>query len=234
MIVSINQPAYLPWLGYFQRIAVSDLHIVLDHVQFEKNSFTNRNKIRTHEGWQWLTIPLRTKGQFGSLEISQIEIDTASNWAKKHWSTIRQNYGKSPFFAVHAPFFEETYQQPYLKLNDLLWKTTIYLLEALGIRTPLRRSSEMNPQGHKDELVLDLCQKAGATLYLSGSLGRDYLREQMFTDANIRVNYQDYLHPQYSQIHGEFEPYMAVIDLLFNHGPESLVILTQNQSEIKL
>ena len=233
MIVSINQPAYLPWLGYFHRIAVSDLHIVLDHVQFEKNGFTNRNKIRTNDGWQWLTVPLRTKGQFGSLEINRIEIDGASNWAKKHWAAIRQHYGKAPFFPMHSPFFEETFQQPWMRLDDLLWRTTLYLLEALGIRTLLRRSSEMEPQGHKDELVLDLCRKAGATHYLSGSLGRDYLREPLFAEAGVRVSFQDYSHPQYRQLHTRFEPHMAAIDLLFNYGPESLDILMHNQKEIE-
>lgn len=233
MIVSINQPSYLPWLGYFHRIAVSDLHIVLDHVQFEKNSFTNRNKMRTNDGWQWLTVPVRTKGQFGSLEIKQIEIEAASNWAKKHLAAIRQHYSKAPFFPIHSPFFEETFQQPWIRLDDLLWRTTHYLLEALGIRTPLLRSSEMKPQGHKDELVLDLCRKAGATHYLSGSLGRDYLREPLFAGAGIRVSFQDYSHPQYHQLYAGFEPYMAVIDLLFNHGPEGLAILLRDQKNIE-
>jgi hypothetical protein len=232
MIVSINQPAYLPWLGYFHRIAVSDLHIVLDHVQFEKNSFTNRNKIRTKESWQWLTVPLRTKGHFGNLGINHVEIEGTSNWAKKHWAAISQNYDKALFFAPHASFFEQVFQHPWTRLNDLLWETTAYLLQAFGIRTPLRRSSEMDSQGHKDELVLDLCRKAGATHYLSGALGRDYLREPLFAEAGIRVSYQAYRHPQYTQLQGGFEPFMGAMDLLFNHGPDSLAIILNNQEEI--
>jgi hypothetical protein len=232
VIVSINQPGYLPWLGYFHRIAVSDLHIVLDHVQFEKNSFTNRNKIRTKDGWQWLTVPLRTKGHFGSLDINRVEVELTSNWAKKHWGAISQNYGKAPFFTSHAPYFEQLFQRQWTRLNDLLWDTTGYILREFGIRTPLRRSSEMNPQGHKDELVLDLCRKAGATHYLSGALGREYLREPPFAEAGIRVSYQAYRHPQYPQLPGGFEPFMGAIDLLLNHGPDSLAIIMNNQEEI--
>lgn len=225
MIVSINQPAYLPWLGYFHRIAVSDVHIVLDHVQFEKNSFTNRNKIRTAEGWQWLTVPLRTKGNFGNLEINQIAIDGTSHWARKHWAAISHGYRKAPFFAAHAPFFEHVLQQPWSRLNDLLETTTRYLLDAFGIETPVLKSSAMQPAGQKDELVLDLCRRAGATHYLSGALGRNYLRESIFTAAGIQVSYQDYQHPKYLQVQGGFEPFMAAIDLLMNHGPDSLEII---------
>ena len=233
-VVSINQPAYLPWLGYFQRIAVSDVHIMLDHVQFEKNSFTNRNKIRTREGWQWLSIPLKTKGKFGSLEINTIETDNLQPWAKKHWAALCQNYSKAPFFGMYAPFFEQLYKREWTRLNDLLAEMTSYLLMALGITTPVRRSSEMEPRGHKDELVLDLCCKLGASHYLSGALGRNYLREEIFTAANIRVSYQNYRHPEYSQLYSGFEPDMAVIDLLFNHGPESLTILTKDQEKLEL
>lgn len=104
MIVSINQPAYLPWLGYFHRIAVSDAHIVLDRVQFEKNSFTNRNKVRTSEGWCWLTVPVKTASKFGDLCIDEIEVANERQWAAKHWQTLRLNYSKAPFFGQHAAF----------------------------------------------------------------------------------------------------------------------------------
>ena len=225
MIVSVNQPAYLPWLGYFQRIAASDVHVVLDHVQYEKNSYTNRNKIRNDRGWQWLTVPLRTKHRFGSLQINRVEIDNDQHWTRQHWNALRQNYSKAPFFHAHADFFEQIYRREWNLLNDLLSETTVYLLASLGVRTPLRKSSEMDPVGHKDELILDLCRKTGATQYLSGPLGRNYLRESIFGDADIAVGYQDYRHPEYRQLHPGFEPSMSVVDLLFNHGPESLGII---------
>ncbi len=107
MIVSINQPAYLPWLGYFHRIAISDAHIVLDHVQLEKNSFTNRNKIRTREGWGWLTVPVQTPGSSAIFPIKEVEIANQKPWAAKHWQTLRLNYSKAPFFDQHAAFFRK-------------------------------------------------------------------------------------------------------------------------------
>lgn len=225
MIVSINQPAYLPWLGYFHRIAVSDHHVVLDHVQFEKNSFVNRNKVRTREGWCWLTVPLKTSGRFGDLAIRDLELADDDRWRKKHWDTLTANYRRAPHFAEHAQFFEALYKTPDTRFNDLLRRMLIYLCNALGITTPLSFSSEMLVEGKKDELVLALCRTLGATTYYSGALGRQYLREPLFQEAGIRVAYQDYAHPTYPQITPEFLPYMGVVDLLFNCGPRSLSIV---------
>src|SRR4051812_8168590 len=109
MVVSINQPAYLPWLGYFDRIARSDLHVVLDDVQFEKNSFVNRNKVRIKDGWCWLTVPVLTKGRFRDLPINRLEISSDRNWCHKHLETIRMNYARTDYFPAHAPFLTECY-----------------------------------------------------------------------------------------------------------------------------
>lgn len=232
MIVSINQPAYLPWLGYFHRIAASDLHIVLDHVQFEKNSFTNRNKIRTCGGWCWLTVPLKTSGRFGDLAIAQVEISTERRWAEKHWNSILLNYSKANYFREHADFFETIFSRPWERLNPLLREITTYLLDAFGISTKILFSSEINAFGRKSELVLELCRTVGATSYLSGSLGRNYLDEVAFEQAGIAVSYQEYHHPTYKQLYPGFEPYMGAIDLLFNCGPESLNVIMQGQAPL--
>ena len=232
MIVSINQPAYLPWLGYFQRIATSDLHVVLDHVQFEKNSFTNRNKVRTREGSCWLTVPVRTKGKFGSLFIDRLEIAQDTSWEEKHWATLKMNYARAPYFAEHAPFFEAIYSHRHSSLNPLMRQLTAYLLRVFGIRTPLLFSSEMPVEGAKDELVLNLCRSAGATTYLSGALGRNYLREELFHEAGIKVEYQEYNHPRYGQVFPGFEPFLSAVDLLFNCGPQSLQILLNDRESV--
>jgi hypothetical protein len=232
MIVSVSQPAYLPWLGYFHRIAASDLHIVLDHVQFEKNSFTNRNKVRTANGAAWLTVPVKTSGRFGELAIDALEIDNKADWRRKHWATIQQSYAKAPHFAEHGAFFRELYGTPWEKLVDLCGQVTSYLRQSFGMKTKLMSSSAMQSRGAKDELVLNLCREAGATTYLSGALGRDYLREELFRDAGIKVVYQDYHHPEYPQVYKPFEPYMAAVDLLFNCGPKSLEIIMKDQEPI--
>ena len=225
MIVSINQPAYLPWLGYFERIAASDLHIVLDHVQFEKNSFTNRNKARTREGSTWLTVPIATKGHFGDLAISNLAFAANDPWRKKHWATLRMNYARAPFFAAYAPAYEALYAQDWAGFMPMVRAFLEQHLRDLGITTPLRYSSELNVAGAKSELVLNLCRAVGADTYLSGALGRDYLDEPAFNAAGIAVRYQDFAHPVYAQAQAGFEPFMGVLDLIFNHGPASLDVL---------
>jgi len=225
MIVSINQPAYLPWLGYFDRIARSDLHVVLDHVQFEKNSMTNRNQIRAGAEARMLTVPVRTAGRFGQLPINELEVANDTPWARKHWQAISQSYSKSAFFAAHAAFFEGVYAQRWERLYPLLQRMTGYLLEQLGIRTRLVSSAELGVAGSKAELVVNLCRRVGATTYLSGPFGRDYLDPATFRAAGIDLAFHDYRHPEYAQRPGGFLPRLSVIDLLFNHGPGSLGIL---------
>lgn len=232
MIVSINQPAYLPWLGYFHRIAVSNVHVVLDHVQFEKNSFTNRNKVRTADGWCWLTVPVRTAGKFGDLPINRIEIDNEKPWGRKHWSTLRLNYARAPYFQDHARFFDDIYQRSWTKLSDLVIEVTRYLLDTFGIQTKLIFSSQLAIAGKKEELLLNLCRELGATEYLSGPLGRNYLRQEVFHSHAISVRYDDYQHPTYPQAYSGFEPFMAAIDLLFNVGPGSLAVITKAQEQV--
>jgi len=231
MIVSINQPAYLPWLGYFHRIASSDVHVVLDHVQLEKNSFTNRNRIRTKDGSVMLTVPIATKGKFGDLKINECEIAQNSNWQKKHKNSLELNYRKAPYFDKYFPFFESIYDQPWSRLNDLISTINIFLLECLNIHVDIRYSSRLNAEGKKSDLVLNLCRELGAKTYLSGALGRDYLEEGKFNQYNISVRYHDYKHPTYDQLYREFQLNMSVIDLLFNHGEKSMKILSSAMRE---
>jgi hypothetical protein len=230
MIVSINQPAYLPWLGYFQRIAASDLHIVLDHVQFEKNSFVNRNKIRTKEGSVWLTVPVSTKGKFGELSIATLEFAPNQPWQKKHWTSIKQTYSKAPHFPRYAPAYEALYEQEWPSFAPMVMVFLRQHLQDLSINTPLVRSSEMAVEGMKSDLVLNLCRATGATTYFSGALGRNYIDEATFHGAGIKVQYQNYQHPVYAQAFPDFVPYMSVLDLLFLHGPASRDILLNRKS----
>jgi hypothetical protein len=219
VIVSINQPAYLPWLGYFHRILRSDLHIVLDHVQFEKNSFTNRNKVRTRDGWTWLSVPVQTKGRFGDVAIDRLAIANERPWARKHWDTLRFNYQRAAHF--EPAFWEDAYARPWERLAELQRVTTGHQLQALGIATPLASSAELGAGGAKDALVLNLCRAAGATVYLSGPLGRDYLVPERFAAAGIELRFHDYAPPRYEQAHPGFEPYMAAVDALFCLGGDA-------------
>lgn len=235
-VVSIIQPAYLPWLGYFDRIAKCDLLVVLDHVEMDKSSrtkFTNRNRIRTRDAWSWLTVPVKTKGQFSSTPIKDIPIVQDSDWCRKHWNSIQANYAKSPYFEDHLDFFKEIYERKWEFLNPLISDVNTYLMQAFDISTKVVRSSELEPQKRKSDLILEICQKVDAETYISGPFGRDYLDRTAFINANIDLCFHDYPHPEYRQVFDGFEPYMSAIDLLFNHGPKSRDILLSSPDSLK-
>ncbi len=223
MIISISQPAYLPWAGYFDRILKSDLHIVLDHVQYESNSksVTNRNKVRTPQGWTWLTVPVQTKGLHGQMTIDQLKIAEDKKWPKKHWETIRHNYRRAPFYEEYANYLEEVYKKEWTRLAPLMRETNDFFRNSLDIVTEIKYSTEMNTEGKKSDLILNLCKAVHATKYISGPFGRDYLELDRFKDAGIEVLFHDYQLQEYKQLHPGFEPYMSIVDILMAKGPEA-------------
>ena len=227
MKVSINQPAYLPWLGYFERIARSDIHIVLDHVQFEKNSMVNRNKILGSNGDILLTVPVQTKHKFGKLEINRLQVNNnGTKWQKKHWDSIRYSYSKSPYFSLYKDKLEEIFTTPHELLIDILDAQQNFFLSALGISCRVTYSSTLSVDSRKSDLVLDICKLSSATEYLSGMHGKDYLDLSAFREANIKVRFQHYHHPEYRQFNSmKFVSHMSALDLLMNEGPASLEIL---------
>jgi hypothetical protein len=228
-VISINQPAYLPWLGYFDRIANSDHHIVLDHVQFEKNSMVNRNKVLSKNGEVMLTVPVKTSGNFGDLAINNLQIGGPPNWQKKHWQSIYFNYKKTAYFKKYADNLEYIYNSPWLKLNDLLKAQLSFFLNALNIKTEISYSSDYTWRGNKSELVLEICKKFYANKYISGMHGKEYLDIDSFIKQDIAVDFQDYQHPCYSQMSESFCSHLSILDLLFNHGEKSLAILRNSQ-----
>ena len=217
MIVSIHQPAYLPWLGYFDRIAKSDAFILLDNVQFERNSFTNRNRIKTASGPVWLTVPVRLDAHFHKT-IVEIEIDARQNWRRKHLRSIEQSYAKAPGFNTKMQRLRTIYQDKTNRLAELCGSQLAFWLAELGIGTPVLRGSELPVAGHKSALVLNLCKHVGATKYLSGPLGRGYLDEAKFSETGIQIEYQEFDHPVYRQMHGDFVPAMGIVDFWMNRG----------------
>jgi len=229
MLISINQPAYLPWLGYYERIARSDIHVVLDHVQFEKNSMVNRNKIRTKQGWCWLTVPVKTKGSFGDLAINKLAIADIPGWQNKQLKTLHSNYAKARYFSRYIDYFNEVFNREWNLLNPLLRELNNYLLLQLGITTKIIYSSDEEYLSTKSDLILQICQDFAADTYLSGPFGRDYLDENLFRKGEVGISYQDYKHPVYSQVYQGFEAYMSIVDLLFNHGNDALNILVNDQ-----
>ena len=228
MIVSINQPAYLPWLGYFDRIYKSDIHVVLDHVQFEKNSMVNRNKIMSNQQEQMLTIPLKTKGKFGNLEINSVEVADNVNWRSKHYRSIHQAYSKARFKDKVLEGLVKLYDtNSELALGPILRSNLDIFLELLALKdTTIMHSSEMKCSGSNSDLILNICRDLKATSYISGPFGRQYLDEDKFAASGIDVIYHDYEHPTYMQSGPNFISHMSTLDLLMNHGERSLAILT--------
>ena len=224
MILSVHQPQYLPWLGYFGKVADSDLFVFLDMPQYKKREFQNRNRIKGPKGEIWLTVPVLSKGKFEQ-PIKDVEIDNTQAWQKSHWGTISQNLKKAPHWARYAHGLEAFYTKRYEKLSDLNLEMTVWFFQQLGIATPWKIESEIGTSTESTERLIELCKKTGATAYLSGAGGKGYMDETRFQAEGLGLQYQHYTHPTYSQLHGGFLPYMSIVDLLMNVGPDSLAVL---------
>jgi hypothetical protein len=226
MIVAIHQPEHLPWLGFFDKIRQADVFVMLDHVQYRKNYFQNRNRIRAASGAVWLTVPVLTKGSSDQpINEAQINNQGSPRWKEKCWTGIAQHYRKTEFWPHHEPFFERLYQTHWTRLVEINEAIIGYLLSAFSIDVKVVKSSELNVEGQRDDLLLSICRRVGAGTYLSGVSGREYLDGKKFTDAGIEVQFQEFHHPIYRQVYEPFIPCMSSIDLLFNYGPASLDVL---------
>lgn len=226
MKIAIHQPEYLPWLGFWNKISKCEMFVLLDNTQFRKNYFQNRNRIRTANEWTWLTVPVFTKDK-ATQQINEVEINNVTdvNWQKKHWKTIEQNYQKTPYFNEYKDIFQRFYLKKWTKLADLNISVIYAIKEILGIKTEIVIGSSLNVSGERSDLLLDICKKVGATTYLSGRFGKEYLEESKFKKENIEVIFQEFNHPVYKQVFKPFIPEMSIIDVIFNEGNKSLTIL---------
>ncbi len=218
--VAVIQSNYIPWKGYFDIIHDVDLFIFYDDVQYTKNDWRNRNKVKTAQGPQWLTIPVGASEQ---RLICEVELND-NHWPRKHWATLQQAYSKRPYFKQYQEFFEHIYLKTkwatLSELNQFLIKTISS--EFLGLKTEFAKSQEFRLAGEKGDRLLNLLQQAAATLYVSGPAAKDYLNEQKFVDAGIQLVYKDYSgYPEYPQAFPPFEHQVSVLDVLFNCGPEA-------------
>lgn len=224
MIISVHQPQYLPWLGYFHKIYNSDAFVFLDNVQYKAREYQNRNRIRTADGWIWLTVPV-LKAEHSYPNISSVRIDNSRDWRKQHWKSLASNYGRAPFFKRYSNFFEDLYRRDWDMLVDLniyIVKETMRLLE---IEKPIYLESQLNIKTKNTSRIIDICKALSADAYLSGIGGKSYLEEELFRTNKIKLIYQDFTHPVYEQRYKPFIPFLSIIDLLFNHGEASLRIL---------
>ena len=225
MILTAAQPAFLPWLGLFAKIAAADQFVLFDAVPFERHGFGNRNQIKTAQGVQWLTVPVHLNGHL-TKPICEIEI-APGTWKRKHLRAIELAYQHAPYFDRYFDPLRTIYLKQWQYLSGFNNALLFWLLDELGIKTQVSYASEQGFEGEKSALVLDMCLKMGATEYLFGAKGWDYADIAAFEKAGVEAWFQDYQHPKYPQQHGEFVEKMSVIDLLFNCGPASLSIITR-------
>ena len=227
MKVAIHQPHYLPWLGYFAKWAAADRFIFLDTVQYEKNGWQNRNRIKTAGGPRWLTVPVHV--HLGT-SIRDVTIDTTQQWRERHRHAIEQAYAKAPHLGRYHEPLVAFYRQEWDRLAPLAVASSRWLAEALGVATPVVLASELEveesgPGNDATARLVALCRAVGADTYLAGQDGARYMDTGRFAAAGIAVQAQRYEHPVYAQLNGEFAPFLSALDLLLMHGDEALAIL---------
>lgn len=216
--VAIHQPQYLPYPGFFHKILHSDIFVVLDDVQFQKGGVQNRNKIKTSQGWQWITVPvLHRSDQL----ISEVQINEQVPWQRKHISALETNYAPSQFFESLKVSLEQELSQQWKALSDLNVRLVRWVMDVLKIDTRLEFSSTFEKTGDSTQRLLQLCQQVGGTRYLSGSGGKEYMDLDVFQSGGVEVIWQDFTCPVYEQLFPEagFLPNLSIIDALFCCGP---------------
>lgn len=222
----VLQPGYLPWLGFFDQMRRSDIFVYYDDVQYDKHGWRNRNRIKSPTGPQWLTVPVHHKGW---PRIMDVTIDNRTPWAKKHIGTIRQYYSRAAYLDAYLPELEAVLSRDWETLVDLDIAVVELMSCWLGLEIPVFRSSTLGIAGEKSERLLNLCRYFEATRYLSGNAAQAYLDVDLFSRAGIEVEWQDFVHPIYPQLHGEFVPLLSAIDLVLNCGAGSAAILANSE-----
>jgi hypothetical protein len=219
----ILQPSYIPWRGYFHQIQRADLFIFYDDVQYDKHGWRNRNRIKTGQGGQWLTIPVHSKGVVvENIGIDEIEIAWEQSWAERHLRAIQQSYSKAAYYKEHQGWLEEIFSRRPERLADFTIPLTIEIARKLGIHhTQFMRSSELKVSGQKTDRLIEILAQVGATHYISGPSASSYIEQEKFQRAGISLEYMEYNYPEYKQLYPPFDPFVTVLDLIFMMGPEA-------------
>ena len=230
--VAVLQPGYLPWLGFFDQMIRSDVFVYYDDVQFDKNGWRNRNRVKSMTGPLWLTVPVLSAQKFGQL-ILETKIDNRQPWARKQLGTIRQLYARAPYLAPYLPGLEEVLCAKWQYLVDLDIALVELICGWMGLKRQAVRSSKLGVVGERSERLLRICRHFGAEKYLSGDSAQCYLDVPAFEAHKIAVEWQRYSHPTYPQLHGEFLPYLSAIDLVFNVGGDRSLELLSYREETR-
>ena len=216
----ILQPSYIPWRGYFHQIQKADVFVFYDDVQYDKHGWRNRNRIKTQQGSQWLTIPVLTKGSVEECrEIREIAIAWDRPWNRKHLAAITHSYHKAPYFDWLCPLLHQSYSLSPARLADFTIALTIELAKWMGLRsTQFVRSSELNIPGCRTDRLINIVKAVGCDHYVTGPAARNYLEEDKFRSQNVTLEYMEYHYPEYPQLYPLFDPHLSILDLLMMTG----------------
>ncbi|MEW6750746.1 MAG: WbqC family protein [Candidatus Latescibacterota bacterium] len=228
MIAAIHQPQFMPWLGYFDKMDRADAFVLLDTVQFKKNEFQNRNRIKTAQGPMWLTVPVTYRFP---QRIGEVGVDRSGDWRRRHLQALRTNYARAAWWEESAASLEEVYGPDWESLAPLNAASIAYLRSRLGIATPLHWASRLGVHSEEPTArLVEICRLLGADTYLAGAGGRDYMDLEAFARAGVTVLVQEYEHPVYPQCFGAFTSHLSALDLVLNCGPDSLDILRRGRA----
>ncbi|HEX2832197.1 MAG TPA: WbqC family protein [Thermoanaerobaculia bacterium] len=220
MIACVHQPNFLPWLGFFAKLAASDVYIVMDNVQFPRNSFVNRVRVGGSSPAAWLTVPTRHAGRL-ELRIDEVEINWESDWTRKHVATLRQRYARSAWIADVLDPIEQILARRYRLLAEQNLELVRFILQVCGIERRIVRGSELHGEGANSALIVSMCKTVGATTYLAGQGAADYEDLGVYAAAGIAYRRTSFVHPVYAQRGGrDFAPGLSILDALLNAGPE--------------
>lgn len=215
MIVSIHQPDYIPWLGYFYKMAHSDVFVYLDDAQFSNEAGQNFNWIKTSQGKYQMHIPVEY--HFKDL-INTVRTKDELKWKQKHLRTIEMNYKRGKFFDEIYPGYKEIFERPYNNISEFNIAINNYIADGFGLHPKFIVNSSLDIKTFREQRIIDICKILGADEYLSGNGARAYQTEQHFADAGLKLAYLDYKPIEYEQLWHEFLPCMSVLDYIFNCG----------------
>ena len=230
MKAAVHQPQYFPYPGFFHKLSLSDVYVIMDDVQYDKR-FTNRNRIIWPNGSLWLSVPINKEQKF--LPNLDIEINNEVNWREDHLKKIKFAYRKSKFFHLYEPYFEQLYSREWTKLFDLDYETLKQIISWLGLKVEIIRESTLNVNSKSTQRLIDACKAVGADTYVSGMGAVDYMDVGLFEKNNVKVEFQKYVQLPYPQhLSATFIPNLSIIDLLANVGPDAMHLIRAEEKSV--
>lgn len=220
----VHQPQYFPYPGFFHKLSLADVFVIMDDVQYDKR-FTNRNKIVATNGWMWITVPIKKEHKF--LNNMDIEINNNMIWGEDHWKKIHQSYANAKYFYLYRDYLRETFNKRWDFLFDLDFETLKKTIGWLDLKIDIVRESELKVKGSSTERLVNACKAVGADTYVSGMGGKNYVDEKLFEKNNIKLAYQQYASVVYPQrLSKTFIPDLSILDLLVNVGQDAKKMIT--------